>query len=117
MAPIVAQAGHKVEVVVPSTRFDKPITEAEHQNFVEQVATKLSQMFGGATAVQAFGSWYSEQAQKLIQEPITVVSSYSQVLEPDNKAAVIALAEWLARELSQEAVFITIDGVALFITG
>lgn len=111
-----SSASHEVRLWIPSTRFDEPITLAEHESIVFQVETKLSQMFGGATSIKAMGSWFSEDAQKLIREPITIVFSFASELSETDIQEIISLAKWIANELNQEAVLIRIDERVFFIS-
>lgn len=69
-------------VLVPSTdKNQEPISKDEFRQRVDDVQDTLSKWFGGHTSVRAFGGFFDEG--KMIQEPVTVVYSYSAI--PDYK--------------------------------
>lgn len=105
-----------VLVYVPSTRHDKPISDAEHEEYVEVVETRLSKMFGGATSIAGIGSYYSEELQSLIREKITVVYSYTEFVNLAQGKEIRLLAKWLAIELEQESILVVIEDKYYFIS-
>lgn len=94
----------KIAVYVPSTQYDRPLPESEYQRYVTQAKTLFSQLFGGATAIEADGSWVSNG--QLITEKITIVYSYSDEFSEDQLDAVKQFAKQLLRELEQDAISI-----------
>ena len=105
-----------VQVYVPSTRHDKPISDADHQGYVEVVETRLAKMFGGATSITATGSYYSEELQSLIREKVTVVYSYTEFVNLAQGKEIRLLAKWLAMELEQESILVVIEDKYYFIS-
>jgi len=63
-------------VLVPTTMHDKPISTAQKKKRINAVKRYLSNQFGGFTSVSAHGGYYSNDMKKVIQEPVTVVTSF-----------------------------------------
>lgn len=104
-----------VSVYVPSTKdVNKKMSSDEHQKYIDRVLTELSNLFGGATAYDAKGSWVSQQG--LVLEDIKVCKSYcsSEQLK-SGVDKVITLCMELKKELSQEAISLEINNKLYFI--
>ena len=65
-------------VLVPTTIHDKLISPAQRKKRVNEVKKYLSNHFGGFTSVSAHGGFYSGDLKKVIQEPVTVVTSFGK---------------------------------------
>jgi len=63
-------------VLVPATIHDKLISPAQRRKRINTVKKYLSNNFGGFTSVSAHGGYYSGDLKKVIQEPVTVVTSF-----------------------------------------
>lgn len=101
---------HKVTVYVPSTMdINKEIDNAE---YVDEVATLLSSLFGGATSSQAIGYWNSQTAG-LVKEKTVIVFAFAESLEKID--LVIDKCEELKEKLKQDAIALEIDGQMYFI--
>lgn len=101
---------HKVTVYVPSTMdINKEIDNAE---YVDEVATLLSSLFGGATSSQAIGYWNSPTAG-LVKEKTVIVFAFAESLEKID--LVIDKCEELKEKLNQDAIALEIDGQMYFI--
>lgn len=101
---------HKVTVYVPSTvEINKEIDNAE---YVDEVASLLSSLFGGATSSQAIGYWNSPTAG-LVKEKTTIVFAFAESLEKID--LVIDKCEELKNILKQDAIALEIDGQMYFI--
>lgn len=88
---------------------------ADNRQQVEEVAAKLSAMFGGATATEARGYWVSQSAG-LVGEAVTIVYSNAAAEDIENHAAeIVAICQKIKREMEQEAVSLEING-ELFLT-
>lgn len=85
----------KVTVYVPATiDIDK---EIDNKEFVDRVATLLSDCFGGATSTDALGYWTSPTAG-LVKEKTTMVFAYASEKDLRNKLdQVIDLCEDLKK--------------------
>lgn len=96
-----------VKIYVPSTiDVDQ---ETDNQAMVEHVETVLAGYFGGATAMQALGSWLAQNG-KLVFEKVTVVQSYCTEEQLNSHIEdVVNLALYVKKEMSQEAVSLEVN--------
>lgn len=110
--PGVVKLDSRVAIYVPSTTdTDKP---ADNRQQVEDVAAKMSAMFGGATATEARGYWVSQSAG-LVGEAVTIVYSNAAAEDIERHGAeIVAICRKIKREMKQEAVSLSI-GERLFI--
>lgn len=90
-----------ISIYVPSTRGREHI---DNRPIVHRIASEFSNLFGGATAINAQGAWSAADGT-LVTEKVTIVKSYT---DPDQlsrkRALVLALARDLKAELQQDAV-------------
>lgn len=91
----------KISIYVPSTMHDKPAPENVINYYVNDTLKKLSVMFGGATATNAIGSYYSNELNKLIQEKITICYAYC---ENYNRDDLVSICENLKTVFQQESI-------------
>ena len=91
-------------VYVPSTRFDKPVSNVSYKKRVANVKKFLSKKFGGFTAVRGAGGFYSTDEKKLIQEPVTIVESFAtkESFKKNKPVLMKQLGKW-RRNWEQEA--------------
>lgn len=102
----------KVAVYVPSTvDVDKKIN---NEFYVNQVLTKFSEIFGGATAINVDGAWMSK-ANGLVLEKNIIIYSYCDNLTNENVDKVLSICEWLKSELKQEAISLVVNNQLYFI--
>lgn len=104
-----------VSVYVPSTKnVNEKLSAEAHKEYVDMVLEALSNLFGGATAYDAKGSWVSQSG--LVLEDIKVCKSYctSEQLKA-GVDKVITLCMELKKELSQEAISLEINNKLYFI--
>ena len=103
----------KVTVYVPSTQDIN--VEVDTTEWVDAVATLLSDCFGGATSTEALGCWVSPQAG-LVKEKTTMIFAYCKEEDLNNHIeAVIEICESMKKELKQDAVALEINGEMYFI--
>ena len=106
---------HRVTLYVPSTENVKiKLSEVASRQFVERTLRFLSELFGGATAVQASGSWLAGNGG-LVIESVTLVYSFTITLNVDSLQAIRQYAVQIRDELGQEAVAVEIDGKLYFV--
>jgi hypothetical protein len=78
----------------------------------------IADIAGGFTATQATGGWIDRQGL-LVVEPVTVFDCSLGLYDPqtiaDHSNAFRAIAKQIARELRQDCVYLSIDGIAEFI--
>lgn len=99
---------NKVTVYIPATvNINENI---DNTKYVDAAATLLSNLFGGATATEAFGFWVSPTAG-LVKEKTTMVFAYAGENELRNGIdKVVDFALDLKKELNQDAVAVEING-------
>ena len=105
------------EVIVPSTKMaDKLISLGERERRVRTVKKYLAQKFGGFTSDRESGGYYSDKKHKLIQEPVTVVTSYAtkQAYKKNRLGVVKQVSSW-AKKWGQESVGYEVAGDLFYI--
>ena len=94
----------KVSIYVPSTTNVNTANENLHKELVVMTLTRLSKLFGGATAIQAKGGWVSD-AVGLVLEDITIVYAFSDAESlTRNMGEVYDIARTICENASQECV-------------
>lgn len=103
----------KITVYVPSTvDIDKQI---DNKKYVDNVATLLSNCFGGATSCETLGYWTSPTAG-LVKEKTTMVYAYCSDKDLQNHAdKVIDYCLNLKEELKQDSIALEVNGEMYFI--
>lgn len=103
----------KIAIYVPST---VNVNEScNNSAMVRRVLSKLSELFGGATATPAIGGWMSSEAG-LVTEKITIVYSFCKAEQfGEHFDEVLGLCEAIKREMSQEAVTLEYNGQIKFV--
>jgi len=97
-----------ISIIVPSTKGQQSLTLEEHKKYVFEVSKQLSNIAGGSTSIPGTGYWYSPEQGVLQQETVTVVQVAVRMTN-QIKLEFKRLAEWLAEELEQEAVFVSVN--------
>lgn len=107
----------RVSIYVPSTCDVDKADEGDLQGkFVNIIIKEFSEMFGGATATDAIGGWFSKDAG-IVKERVKIVYAYcTKEAFVQNFDRVLALAKQICIEMSQEAVTVEYNGKAAFIT-
>lgn len=104
---------YNVSVYVPSTiDVDKPIDNTE---YVQSVAREFSKHFGGATAQPPSKGFYLAENGELVEENITIVSSFSKLSKAQTKKIACGIAENLRNTLRQESVLVTLNQTPIFV--
>lgn len=103
----------QMAVVVPSTRFEKPVSKAEFRRRVKQTRDKLHRTFGGTTRTVGVGTFTSERLKPglTVEEDVVVVESYAdQPVWTKKKNEMIKWLRSKAREWGQESVAFEFEG-------
>lgn len=103
----------KVSVYVPSTMdVNKPVDNTEK---VLEIIKKLSTIFGGATASNAFGGWVAQNGE-VVTEKVTIVYAFcSSDKLAENIDTVYGICLDLKKSMKQEAITLEINGQVKFI--
>lgn len=108
---------HKIALVIPSTTNVHETASPETVGkWVKCAKTKFAELFGGFTSHNAVGGWMSP-VHGLIEEPVTVVASFTDDQGLKRLGDVKAFASKMARALSQEAVALEVDHRLEFVPG
>lgn len=100
---------HKIAVIIPSTTNVNESASTETINqWIKSAKTRFAQLFGGFTSYSAVGGWMSPE-HGLVEENVTVVSSFTDEIGLSRLADVMAFASSMAKALSQEAVAVEVD--------
>ena len=111
--PGVVRLDSRVAIYVPSTTDTDHPTDNRQQ--VEEVAAKLSAMFGGATATEARGYWVSQSAG-LVDEAVTIIYSNAAAEDIETHAAeIVAICQQIKQDMAQEAVSVELNGTLYII--
>lgn len=99
----------KITVVVPSTHDHVPVADSHFDQRVETVETALSERFGGATSVDGFGSWVSDDGD-LVRERVKLVFTFAQPSDEEVGELRGVVSAWQA-EWKQDCVLFTVEPV------
>jgi hypothetical protein len=99
-----------VRLIIPNLGND-----LEHKDYFFQI----SRIAGGFTSWQGIRGWVGQNG-RLIVEPITIVDFHIKTqqqkgLQSNNENVIRRLAKQIARDLVQNCVFLSIDGVVEYV--
>lgn len=105
---------NKVNIYIPSTvNVDVTI---DNNKYVDEITKEFCLMFGGATAQNVVGSWYSEDLKKVVTENVTIVySNCSDDQLKENINTVEEIAKKLCKDMMQECISLEVNGVLYFV--
>jgi len=108
----VLKLSQNVKVYVPSTEHaSEPAAAEKITAETDNVIKLLSGWFGGATSYAGKGGWYSFEQKAVIQENVTIVSSFcDKEAMAAHEDDVYQLALHIKDAFSQEAVSVEVDG-------
>lgn len=103
----------RITVYIPSTTdINKAI---DNSKYVDECATLLSDLFGGATSTNALGYWVSGTTG-LVKEKSTMIFAYCKEADLETGIdKVIEYCENLKTELKQDAIALELNGKMYFI--
>jgi hypothetical protein len=100
-----------VRLIIP----DCPHSKRWYTQGIRPYLRTIAGIAGGYTSYRGYGGWIDDKG-KLVEEPITIVDCSFDENDVDfPRDGFHALARTIARELSQDCVFLSIDGKAEFI--
>lgn len=103
---------HAVAIYVPATAdIDNAIDNTE---IVNDVLTKLSNLNGGASAIQLTGAWVSDSKGLVLENTVKVISNCER-LTAELLDSVYAIAEDIKITMAQDSVAVEIDSALYLI--
>ena len=106
---------HRISIFIPSTvNGNEPAPADLIARWVKSAKLKFAELFGGFTAHRAVGGWVSP-VHGLVEEPVTVVTSFTDDHGLDRIGEVEEFAATVAEALGQEAVTLEIDNSLQFV--
>jgi len=103
-----------VRLYVPGT-VNNQLDPKSQETYVDLALEKFSDLFGGATAMDARGAWKTSSGI-LVKEPVVLVFSFTDEDGlAEHRESVEQFAKRLAVEMMQECVSVEIDGELHFI--
>ena len=101
-------------IYVPST---KNVTERiDNTEEVRRVIGELSDLFGGATATPAIGGWRTATGEVVVENVTSVYAFCTSEQSIAHAAEVVAIAQRICRDYTQEAVTVEYNGQVKFVT-
>lgn len=99
---------HKIGLIIPSTvNVNEAASPETVKKWVKCAKVQFAELFGGFTSHNAVGGWMSGQG--LVEEPVTVVASFTDDHGLNRLGVVKAFAAKMGRALGQEAVAVEVD--------
>jgi len=95
---------------VPATRdVDKPITEGEFKQRIDETQAYMRQTFGGTTTVQGVGTWTGDN-NRIVEEQVAIVTT---AIEPkdyrNHKAEFVEYTKEKKEQWGQEAITVKME--------
>lgn len=99
---------HKIGLIIPSTvNVNEAASPETVKKWVKCAKVQFANLFGGFMSHNAVGGWMS--AQGLVEEPVTVVASFTDDHGLNRLGEVKAFAAKMGRALGQEAVAVEVN--------
>lgn len=103
-----------LSLFIPSTVDIDQADNNKQEQVIKYISQVLRKKYSDIKYEQAIGTWYSNDLQKVVCEDITIVSINRPDLSIPSINEFLRLAEYIKREMSQEAVSVQInDSLAL----
>lgn len=107
---------HRIAVIVPSTvNANQSASKEVISKWINAAKVKFARLFGGFTAHNAVGGWVSQE-HGLIEENVTIVTSYTDEDGLEFVEMVKEFAAQMAAALGQEVVSVEVDHQLEFIS-
>jgi hypothetical protein len=106
----------QIRIIIPNNVALYPLCcNGEWITPIQAYGQAIADIAGGFTSWQGIGGWKDSHGV-LVVEPITIVEVNTETRKVDIPIDLRLLAQRIARELSQECVYLAIDGKAEYIT-
>lgn len=99
---------NKISLFIPDTiNINEKINPLKYAKYITD---KISNRYNDINDIEyGLGSWYSEDLQRVVYDNLTIVSINLLTVTKKDIQFFISLANWIKKEMSQEAVTITIN--------
>ena len=99
---------NKISLFVPDTiNIDQKVNPLKYAQYINN---KILDKYNDINEIEyGLGSWYSDDLQKVVYDNLTIVSVNLATVTKKDIQFFIKLANWIKKEMSQEAVTITIN--------
>lgn len=106
---------HSFTIYVPSTTNGNVPALATQQKVATNVFAEMCDLFGGVTQSQVIGG-YRLSDGTIVRESIITLRSFCDISAKEQHfAAVMAIAERVCKEMTQECVSVEVDGTLHFV--
>lgn len=102
-----------VKIYVPSTMDVNNAIDSTF--FVNEIKKFLSNLFGGCTAYNGSGAWYSDDLKSVVNEQVTIIQAFTSDLNNEQIDNVITACTWLKQEMKQECISMEVNGKLYFV--
>ncbi len=108
---------NSITITVPSTNHASKISKSDFESRLNSVLEVGSQLLGGATAIKAKGSYYSEELGRTIFEDVYNVKMFGTRADIKSRLAEFSqcLKFW-ASDWKQEGLAVEVNGSLYFVT-
>lgn len=105
---------NKLSIFIPDTININEKTD--NLKYAEYIANQIRNRYNNVNDIEyGLGSWYSDDLQKIVYDNITIASVNLATVTKKDIQFFIKLAEYIKREMAQEAVTITINNALCLI--
>lgn len=106
---------NKVSITIPTVQGNgKRIGIDRRIDMLLRAEFILSELFGGCTSIEGVGSWVNDKSE-IVQEDVTVVTSYTDAVTGDHIVRLRILSSDLARQGKQECILFVVEKLDGFI--
>ena len=111
------QLPYQTVTIVPCTKdADTTISKKQCSIRANEVKKELGKIFGGFTEIQAQGGYYSEDKNKLIEEPVFTVTSFARRKNfTKNKDKWLEFVKKKGREWGQESMGVILENDLVYV--
>lgn len=101
----------QVGIIVPSTRFNKKVSQQVFKERINETKEFFDKAFGGDTAVKTIGSYYDDSRKELIKEDgLLVESSMSLEAYNKNKSDIEQFIKEHHKKWEQDTILVSVEG-------
>lgn len=103
-----------VKLYIPTETKDGKVID--NSEILKKCAVEMDESFGGATVINGVGYWSDKNNNnKLYTEDVNIIQSFTGSMDDKKAYKLIQLAQYVKKELKQEAVTIEVNNQMKFI--